>query len=184
MYQFFLKARIMEDNAVLQAIHHRRSTRFFAKDRMVEKEKLDAIMEAGLWAPNGMGYQDPIFVSVEDETLTEQLRSLNAQIRGTKADPYYGAKTFVFVFGKKSWMHHVEDCSLAIGTMMLAADSLGVGSCWIDCATQVFELAEGRALKEKFGIPQDYECVGSMALGYAIRETKPRQRKDNRIRKF
>lgn len=174
----------MEDNAVLQAIHHRRSTRFFDKERRVEKEKLDTIMEAGLWAPNGMGYQDPIIVSVEDKELTDQLRSLNAQIRGTKADPYYGSQTFVFVFGKKSWMHHVEDCSLVIGTMMLAAESLGVGSCWIDCATQVFELAEGKALKEKFDIPQDYECVGSMALGYAIRETKARPRKENRIRKF
>lgn len=174
----------MEDNAVLQAIHHRRSTRFFDKERMVEKEKLDTIMEAGLWAPNGMGYQDPIIVSVEDTNLTDQLRSLNAQVRGTKADPYYGAKTFVFVFGKKEWMHHVEDCSLAIGTMMLAAESMGVGTCWIDCATQVFELSEGKALKEKFGIPEEYECVGSMALGYATREANARPRKANRIRKF
>lgn len=174
----------MLTNVILEAIHHRRSCRFFDKEHIVEKDKLYTIMEAGLWAPNGMGHQDPIIVSVQDKDLLDELRSLNAQVRGTNADPYYGSQAFIFVFGNKDWKHHVEDCSLVIGTMMLAAESLGLGTCWIDESTHVFELSQSKILKEKFGLPNNYESVGSLAIGYATKETKPRARKDGRIKQF
>ena len=172
------------ENSVLNVIHQRRSTRSFDKQRTLEAEKLDTILEASLWAPNGMGYQDPVIVAVQDAGLVEQLRALNAQVRGVKSDPYYGASTFVFVFGKKAWQHHVEDCSLALGTMMLAAESIGVASCWIDENTDVFELPEGRVLKDLFGIEEGYECVGALALGYAAKAGRAARRKEDRIRRF
>ena len=67
----------------------------------------------------------------------------------------------------------VEDGSLVIGNMLAAAHSLGVGSCWIHRARQEFELPEGKALMQKWGVDARYAGVGHCILGYAAAEPAP-----------
>lgn len=170
----------MKENEVLKAIHDRRSIRHFKADQISDDE-LQTVLEAGTWAPTGMGYQDPVIIVVQNKALSDEIRQLNARVMGVKSDPYYGAPTIVLVFGKAEWGNHVKDCSLVLGTMMLAAHSIGLASCWINRCEQVFsELPESDALRKKLGVPEGYVGVGSLALGYASRPAnQPKPRKED-----
>lgn len=73
----------------------------------------------------------------------------------------------------------VEDGSLVMGNLMLAAHSLGVASCWIHRARQEFDSPEGKALLKKWGVDERYIGVGHCILGYAASEApapKPRKK--------
>ena len=97
---------------------------------------------------------------------------------GSTSDPFYGAPTVIIVLADKNRGTCVEDGSLVIGNMMNAAASLGVGSCWIHRAKEVFESSEGKELLKKWGIHGDYIGVGNCILGYADGElpaAKPRK---------
>lgn len=75
----------------IEALIHRRSCRKYS-DRPVEAEKLARIIEAGQYAPSGMGRQPVTFVAVTDPATVERLSQLNAQVMGSDGDPFYGAK--------------------------------------------------------------------------------------------
>ena len=65
------------------------------------------------------------------------------------------------------------DGALAMGNLMNAAASLGLGSCWINRAREEFDSAEGKALLKKWGIEGDWIGVGHCILGYPAAEPKP-----------
>lgn len=68
-----------------------------------------------------------------------------------------------------------------MGNMLCAAASLGLGSCWIHRAREVFESDEGRALMKEWGIPESYKGIGNCILGYAAEAPAPKPRTDGRI---
>ncbi|MBQ3171264.1 MAG: nitroreductase family protein, partial [Mailhella sp.] len=74
----------------LQDIKALRSCRKYL-DQQISDEQLDAILEAGTWAPSGMGYQNSYICAVQDEETCRVIRNLNARIWGRDIDPYYGA---------------------------------------------------------------------------------------------
>ena len=153
-------------NEVLKAIYDRRSVKKYT-DKPVPAEILDEILKAGSWAANGKAWQAPVMVAVADPETRETLRRLNAEILGNPdADPFYGAPVVVAVLSDSERFTYVEDGSLVIGNMMLAAYSLGVDSCWIHRAREVFETEEGKALKAKWGLGDNYIGVGHCILGY------------------
>ena len=111
----------------IEALIHRRSCRKYS-DRPVEAEKLARIIEAGQYAPSGMGRQPVTFVAVTDPATVERLSQLNAQVMDSNSDPFYGAKTVVVVLVDRSVPTHLEDGSLAMGNLLNAAYALGVDS--------------------------------------------------------
>ena len=164
---------------ILQVIKSRRSCRKF-KDGLIEKEKLDQIMEAGTYAASGMGKQAPIIISVRKKEVRDKISALNAGIMGQPEsfDPFYGAPEILIVLADKSVPTHVYDGSLVLGNMMLAAEELGVGSCWIHRAKEEFESDWGKELLQSLGISGDYEGIGHLAIGYAAgpaNEAAPRK---------
>ena len=164
-------------NETLQTLKNRRSVRSYLPEQ-IKDEELQQILEAGIYAPTGMGAQSPIIVVVQDKETIAYLSKLNAAVMGSTSDPFYGAPTVVVVLADRSRGTCVEDGSLVIGNMLNAAASLGVGSCWIHRAKEVFDTPEGTALLEKWGIQGDYVGVGNCILGYAkgeIPAAKPRK---------
>lgn len=156
-------------NEVLKAIQERRSCKKFDNTKVVEDDKLQQIVEAGLWAANGQSKQASRIVVVQNPDDIATMSKLNAAVMGAKIDPFYGATTICVVFGDSSVGTYVEDASLTIGNMMLAAQSLGVGSCWIHRAQQVFESEEGKALLAKWGVDgTNLVGVGNCILGYPV----------------
>ena len=168
-------------NEVLKAIQERRSCRQYRPEQ-VREEDLRQILEAGTWAASGMGAQAATMVVVQDKATRDQLMKMNAAIMGVDSDPFYGAPTVVVVLADPARATCVEDGSLVIGNLMLAASTLGVGSCWIHRARQEFDSPEGKALLKKWGLPESYIGVGHCILGYpAAAPAAPKPRKDNYI---
>ena len=161
----------------LQAIKARRSCRNFKAD-MVPKELIDKVLEAGTWAATGMGRQSPIIIAVTNKELRDKLSKMNADIMGSKADPFYGAPVVLIVLADKNVPTHVYDGSLVMGNLMLAAEDLGLASCWIHRAKEEFESAEGKEILKSLGIEGDYEGIGHCIMGYAAAPAgEPKERK-------
>ena len=152
-------------NDVLKALRSRRSVRKFKPDP-VPQDQLDAILKAARFAPTGGGRQGNLLVVVQDKTLRDQLSRMNAAVLGQDTDPYYGAPAIIFVFADRTQSTPVEDGSLALGYLFLAAHSLGLGSCWIHRAREMFERPEGQELLRRWGIDSRFVGVGACSLGY------------------
>lgn len=160
-------------NAVIEAIKNRRSVRFY-QDKPVPREIIEAIIDAGNWAPTGNNGQSWRFVVVQDRAFMQKL--INAALpvwkavidgwlkseddftrryfidfwprcfgwpsltyketmkraRDLETGVYWDAPVIIFVVG-----HHVEECSLVCQNMMIAAQSLGLGSCIVGFGAQV-----------------------------------------------
>ena len=126
------------DNEVLKNIRERRSIRKYRSDAVYEK-LLDLVLEAGTWAPSAMDRQPSTIVCVTDKEDRDRLSRMNAEIMGTDRDPYYGAPVIILVLGDRSVSTYIQDGSLVLENMMLAAHSLGLGSCWINRESEMFE---------------------------------------------
>lgn len=170
-------------NEVINAMISRRSCRSYKPD-MIKEEELQAIIEAGTFAASGKGSQSPIIIAVTNKLVRDELSKMNAEIMGREEgfDPFYGAPVVLVVLADKNASTYLYDGSLAIGNLMLAADSLGIGSCWIHRAKQEFESAAGKVMLEKLGIEGDYEGIGHCILGYPAAPKNPAApRKENRV---
>lgn len=164
-------------NETLNTLKTRRSVRAYLPEQ-VKEEQLQQILEAGTYAATGKGMQSPIMVVVQDPDTIAYLSKLNAAVMGTTSDPFYGAPTVIVVLADRERPTCVEDGSLVMGNLMNAAQAVGVNSCWIHRAREVFDSPEGKALLEKWGIHGDYVGVGHCILGYAkgqVPEAKPRK---------
>lgn len=163
----------------------RRSIRCY-DDRPVPDEVLDAVLEAGIFAPSGMNTQGVHLVAVRDRETVAYLSRLNAAVMNATNDPFYGAPCVIVVLADPElYGGWVEDGALALGNMMNAAHALGLGSCWIHRARQVFDSPEGKALLRKWGLPEHLRGVGNCILGYsACGHPAPAPRKDGRIVKI
>lgn len=169
------------ENAILTAIKERRSIRKYKKEQ-ISREQLEAILEAAVYAPTGMGMQSPVMVVVQDPEMIRKLSRMNAEVMGTDSDPFYGAPTVIVVLADSSRGTCVEDGSLVMGSLLLAAHSVGVDSCWIHRAREVFASSEGKELLAKWGLSEKYIGVGNCILGYRDCEyPKAKERKKDYI---
>lgn len=169
-------------NETIKNLIERRSVRKF-KDEQIKDEELEIILKAGTYAPTGRGAQSPIMVVVQDKDTIKKLSKMNAAVMGKDdIDPLYGAPTVVVVLTARDAHTGVEDASLVLGNLMNAAYSIGVNSCWIHRAKEVFDSDEGKALLKEWGVEGDYLGVGHCLLGYADGELpKARKRKENYV---
>ena len=170
------------ENAVLKNLQERRSIRKYLP-KQVDEEQLQAILQAGMFAPTGRGLQSPVMIVVQDQEVREKLRKMNASVMGNPdMDPFYGAPTIIVVLADKTVSTCVEDGSLVMGNLMNAAYSVGVDSCWIHRAREEFESEEGKALLKEWGVEGDYIGIGHCILGYRDCESPvARERKANYI---
>ena len=153
-------------NEVLKAIEARRSCRSY-EEKQISAEELSAVTSAGTWAPTAKGLQSPKMVVVQDAETMAKLERMNAVVLGNPdAHPFYGAPTAVVVFADTQVPTYMQDGSLVLGTMLLAASSIGLGSCWINRAKESFQSEEGKALMRKWGLGDEYEGIGICILGY------------------
>jgi nitroreductase len=154
-------------NDVLDVLKNRRSIRKF-KSEQIKKDELDAVLEAGTFAPTGGGAQSPVIIAVQNPATVEELAKMNAKVMGSSGNPYYGAPTIVLVLASpKARATYVEDGACVLQNMMIAAHAIGLGSCWIHREKEIFSSAEGKALLKKWGVSDEFVGVGSIALGYA-----------------
>ena len=172
-------------NEAIRNLMNRRSIRKYDA-RPVPDELLDIVLSAGIHAPSGMNTQGVRLVAVRDPGTVALMSKLNGAVMGIDSDPFYGAPCVVVVLADPElYGGWVEDGALTLGNMMNAAHALGLGSCWIHRAKQVFDSLEGKALLRKWGLPEHLRGVGNCILGYpSCDHPSPAPRKEGRILKI
>ena len=167
----------------LEQILHRRSIRRY-KAELPSRELIEQITQAGTYAASGRGNQSGLIIAVTNRELRDRISAMNNRFWGGEEgfDPFYGAPAILMVLAKKDSPHKLYDGSLIMGNMMLAADALGLGTCWIHRAKEVFETEEGKAILRDLGITEEYEGIGNQALGYPDgRHPVAKPRKENYV---
>ena len=160
-------------NEVLNCLETRRSVRKYLPKQIADAE-LNAILEAGIYAPTAMGRQSPKIVVLQKPEDVAELERMNAAVLGNPdSHPFYGAPTVLVVLADAKAGTAVEDGSLVLGNLRNAAHALGVGSCWIHRAREEFASDEGKALLKRWGIEGDWVGVGHCILGYAAEPAAP-----------
>ncbi len=152
-------------NETLKTLKERRSCRKYLPTQ-IKPDELDAILEAGTYAPTGMGRQAPVIVAIQDKDTITKLSKMNADVMGSDRDPFYGAPTVLVVLSDPSIRTYLYDGVLVMGNLMNAAEAVGVDSCYIFRAKEVFASPEGKALLKEWGVPENYEGIGNCILGY------------------
>ena len=194
-------------NETMQTILHRRAIRRF-DERQIDEELLQQILQAGLYAPSAGGKQGVIFAVCQDKEVNERL----GKIKRANSDPhmatatnyvsreqpsiaddpelinaFYDAPTVITMFAPKNFLFSVDDCAVAAENMMLAADSLGIGSCYIGQGWTAFADSYGQEILRKWKIRTDYYAVMQLLLGYPKADDKhpaAKARKNDRIFRF
>ena len=165
-------------NDTIRGLTERRSVRRYLP-RQVDEAALQDIIQAGLYAPSGMGKQPCELIVVQDKATRDQLSRMNAAVMGSDGDPFYGAPALIIVLEDLD----IACCpgfdgALVMGNLLNAAYSVGVDSCWINRAQEMFETEEGKSLLKKWGLTGNYRGVGICILGYhdgAYPEARPRR---------
>lgn len=186
---------------IFETIMHRRSIRRF-EPKQIEETALQQILQAGLYAPSAGGRQGVIFAVCQDKKVNERLGKIkraNSNPRMATAtsfvsreqpsiadDPkltnaFYDAPTVITLFAPKNFLFSVDDCAVAAENMMLAADALGIGSCYIGQGWPAFAAPYGQEILRQWNIPADHYAVMQLLLGYAKEGDKhptPKPRKE------
>lgn len=189
---------------IFETIMHRRSIRRF-EPKQIEETALQQILQAGLYAPCAGGRQGVIFAVCQDKEVNERLGKIkraNSNPRMATAtsfvsreqpsiadDPkltnaFYDAPTVITLFAPKNFLFSVDDCAVAAEKMMLAADALGIGSCYIGQGWPAFAAPYGQEILRQWNIPADHYAVMQLLLGYAKEGDKrstPKPRKEGRV---
>lgn len=170
-------------NAVIEAIKKRRSVRAY-ESRPIPRDIINAIIDAGNEAPSAMNSQPWRFVVVEDKELKRKLfqaalpnaKKFLESVKETNPeryelikkryaemeDPiYYSAPVILFVIGSGRYADH--SCPLACENIMLAAYSLGIGSCWVGLGSMVRDNTE---VVKALELKDDEKIFGPILLGY------------------
>ncbi|MCF0111683.1 MAG: nitroreductase [Erysipelotrichaceae bacterium] len=152
-------------NETIQCLQTRRSCRKY-KNTQITDEQLHAILETGTYAPTGQGTQNPLIVAVQNPKLVSEISRLNASVMNAANDPFYGAPTVLIVFANTERRTYVDDGNMVIGNLLNAAHAVGVDSCYIYRARETFKTEEGKQFMKQWGIPETYEGIGNVILGY------------------
>lgn len=148
----------------------RRSIRNY-NDQEVSDEVLEKIVYAGQCAPTGRNRQNTGFVVIKNKEMIDKLSKMNAEILHTDSDPFFGAKAVIIVLvDTKEGSTYEYDGALVMGNLMNAAHALGVSSCWIHRAREMFDSKEGRELLNQWGFSETYAGIGNCILGYSEQE--------------
>ncbi len=155
-------------NEIIKAMLERRSVRRF-KPEKPEESLINEVINCGLYAASGKNTQGVRIIAVTNKEKRDEIAEMNRRIGGWDEgfDPFYGAPVMLIVIADKSKPTYIYDGSLVMGNLMLAAHSLGLGSCWIHRAKQEFESEEGKKILAELGIEGEWEGIGHCALGYA-----------------
>lgn len=170
----------------MEAILTRRSTRNYRPD-MVEDEKLERIIEAARQAPSGGNNQTNHFLVIRSREVIEKLigmteaafarmecdentySSLRHAITASKRGGYvfcYNAPVLIAVANRRDYGNNIADCACAIENMMVAANALDLGSCWINQLRWLNEEPELLAYLTALGMRDDERVYGAVIVGY------------------
>ena len=175
---------------LMDVIYARRTVRGYT-GKPVSREIIDKLLDAAVQAPTGMNAQPWAFGIIEgverlrdysDRAKAYLLEHLDEfpgleRYRGMFEDPQqnlcYGAPACIVVYSRPGGATPVNDCTMAAQNIMLAACDMGLGSCWVGFLGFLLNQPD---VKQAFGVPDDYQALAPIVIGYAAGETSPVQK--------
>ena len=188
-------------NAVLSCIRDRRSTRKFTEEQ-ISPEQLDALLQAAIWAPSGGNNQSWLFTAIQNKETLLQINALSREafkhwipdddypgkhamkqaVEREDYNFYHHAPTLIIASNRPNYENAMADCSLALENIFLAAQSMGLGSCYINQLHWIREDAGLRAFLTGLGIPGEHTICSSAAVGFIGAESPAPARKEGTVR--
>ncbi|MGI5971975.1 MAG: nitroreductase family protein [Oscillospiraceae bacterium] len=165
-----------------ELLKSRRSVRKFL-DREMEKEKIDLILKSALLSPSSRARRPWEFIVVTDRNTLNKLSKCREHSSGFLSGAPAGIVVAADTELTDVW---TEDASIASIIIQLAAQSLGLGSCWIQVRQRPHDdmLSAGEYVKQVLNIPEKYAVESIIALGYPAGEMKPYDEKELRYEKI
>jgi nitroreductase len=164
-------------NETIKIIKRRRSIRQFLEKQISEND-LKVIIHAGLYAPNGGTNleEDICFTIIQNKDVLNKINLLAKEAakqdwlkclgNNEHFNCLYNAPTFIIISVKGQSGSTVYDCSALTQNMLLAAESMGIGSCWLYFPLQAFDNDKNEELVKELKIPQGFKPITSMVMGY------------------
>lgn len=169
-------------NEVLNNILTRRSIRAF-KEEQIKDEELEAILKAGIYAPSGMDRQSWQFTVVQNkEKINELAKVVREELGRDEGYNFYAPPTLIMLSNDKDNSNGLADCSCALENIFLMANSLGIGSCWINQLKTICDNEKVRNLLNEFGIPKNHIVWGVASIGYPAKPGVASERKEGVIK--
>ena len=152
-----------------KAIKGRRSIRKFS-DKKVDEKTIKLIIEAGIWAPSACNFQDWKFIVLDNKKLINKIIDLGGSVVIGNAPVgilvLYNNQT-----DNLEYLDYIQSASACIQNMLLKIYSLRLGGCWL-C-----HLPDKKDLRKLLKIPNHYDPIAYIALGYPLVQPKPNKRK-------
>lgn len=176
-----------DSNAVIETIMARRSIRQY-KDQPVEREKLEQIVECGINAPSGMNKQPWQVRVVDDPEYINGITKIFVEADSTRKDDpgfknmFGNAPAVIFIASPRDGSGQL-DCGLLGENMLLAAQSLGLGTCCLGGPVR-FMVADEKAKPyvDRLELPEDYQLLYAIAVGYPDEEPEAKPRDASKVK--
>ena len=175
----------MTMNETLRVINHRRSIRTFKHEQISESE-LQVLLEAAIHAPSAANQQRWHFTVVQDKALLDLMVDMvkeNAAKLGNEFfvkrvsapgyHTFHNAPTVIMISGDVKAMCIQIDCGAAAENILIAAESLNLGACVMASPNLLFMSEKGNELRSRLGIPDGYNHVCTVAVGYRTGDSPP-----------
>lgn len=181
-------------NETLKSIRNRRSTRGFLPEQLKDID-MQEIIDAGVYAPSANNQQPWHFTVLQNKDIIDRLSAAFKEVAGKSDNEYirrfadnekfhvfYNAPTVVLVYGDQNNKSASVDCAAAVENMLIAAESLEVGSCWIGLIALVLNSEAGVAFIKELGIPEGFRHMHAISFGYKkIKVTNAPARKEGTV---
>lgn len=168
-------------NTVIENIIARRSVRKFTEER-IPREHIELLSLAAINAPSGMNRQEWTFVFVQNREKIAALASLTGKALNRENYDLYKPDCFMIASAKPFGSLSAADCACALQNVFLAANSLNIGSVWINQLNDAQENSEVRELLTALGVPEDHRVYGCASLGYSVDNSEKKARKENCVK--
>jgi nitroreductase len=174
----------MHDNEILRIIKQRRSIRQY-QEKQISDDELNVLLESAVYAPSGSGQIEDFihFTVIQNKATMDRINNLAKEFARQSGIDYlielgnnkefnclYGAPTFIIISYNENWVQPETDCAAATENMLLAAESMGLGGCWLYFPLQAFNTAHGKKLLEELKIPEGHKPITSLITGYKAGE--------------
>lgn len=173
-------------SAILDNMLSRRSVRKYTTQQ-VSKEKIDTIMRYSIYAPSAYNKQPWEVRVVQNKLWLAEInkRYLNTQEKGNK-DPdfniFHNSPTLIVIARDKNSVTSALDCGIILQNILLSAHGIGLGTCPLVLMVPTLNLPENKDLLKALNIPDDYEAVVCISLGYAAENPLMKPRNPERIK--
>ena len=181
-------------NETIKTLLNRRSIRAYKTDQ-IKDEELQLILEGGRFAPSAINEQPWLFAVIQNKEMLHKIneackdafiKSGNPRFAERAKDEsfnvFYNSPTLIVVFAEEKTIAPQIDSALALENMFIAAESIGIGSCWIHAIAGILNSEEGKALRNECGIPDGFMAYCAGSFGYKAMEAEAPERKQNIVK--